>query len=48
MVDECWIGKDLEGRGRSVIEVLPPYLSEGTEENHENNVSQDYLCLGRD
>jgi hypothetical protein len=35
MVGEYGIGKDLEGSGCVSIEVLPLYLSAGTEETHE-------------
>jgi hypothetical protein len=44
MTAEWWIGKDLEGSGRGVIEVLYRHLPGGTEEN----LNQDYLCHGRD
>jgi hypothetical protein len=30
-----WIGKDLEGNGRDLIDVLFWYFSGGTEENHD-------------
>jgi hypothetical protein len=35
MVDEWWIGKDLEGGGRGINEVLSRNLPGGTKENHE-------------
>jgi hypothetical protein len=35
MADEEWSGKDLEGSGFGLIEVLVRCLSGGTEENHE-------------
>jgi hypothetical protein len=33
--DERWIGKDLEGSGRVIIEVLACYLHGRTEENRK-------------
>jgi hypothetical protein len=35
MTDKWWIGKDLEGNGRGLIEELPQHLPGETEEYHE-------------
>jgi hypothetical protein len=34
VIDEWWIGKDLEWSGRGLIEVLSGHLPGGTEENY--------------
>jgi hypothetical protein len=47
MIDEYWIGKDIEGRGHGLIEVVFRNLPAETENNREN-VSQDSCCLGQD
>jgi hypothetical protein len=39
MIDEWWIGKDLEGRGCNLIEMIPRYLLRVTGEYHENPTS---------
>jgi hypothetical protein len=36
MIDKLWSVKDLEGNGRSLIEVLSQHLPEETEANHKN------------
>jgi hypothetical protein len=35
VIDERWIGKDLEGKACDVVIVLFCHLSGGTEEHHE-------------
>jgi hypothetical protein len=43
-----WLpGRNLEGNGRSLIEVLARYSPGGTKEKHEN-LSEDSRCVGRD
>jgi hypothetical protein len=34
-IDEWWIGKDLEGSGHGLIEIISYLLDGGTEENYE-------------
>jgi hypothetical protein len=41
-----WLGKDSEGSGSGLLEVLSRNLSGGPEKHHEN--PQDSLCPGRD
>jgi hypothetical protein len=41
-----WIGKDLEGSGHDLINVLFHHLPGQTEESHKKNFSQDSPCSG--
>jgi hypothetical protein len=43
MTDECWTGKNLEGRGHDLIKVLSQHFPGGIEETH-GNLSQDSRC----
>jgi hypothetical protein len=36
VTDKRWIGKDVEGSGRALIETLSLHLPDRTEENHEH------------
>jgi hypothetical protein len=38
MTDVWWVGTDLEGSGRGLIEAPRRNFPAGTEENHENHV----------
>jgi hypothetical protein len=44
MTDELWIGKDSEGNGRRLIEVLYEHLPGGYEENDEKPVRHTVMC----
>jgi hypothetical protein len=45
VTEERWIGKDLEGRGHGLIEVLSEHLPRGTEENHWEPQSGSSMSL---
>lgn len=53
MIDKWWIGKDLEGRGHGLIEVLSQHSSGVIKENHENPhsgyllMNWNWLWIGR-
>jgi hypothetical protein len=36
MIDERWIGKEFDGSGRSLIEVISPHLGRYVEETTKN------------
>jgi hypothetical protein len=46
LLDECWTEKDLEGNGRSVIDVISRILCRGFEQSHKN-LSQYNRCHSR-
>jgi hypothetical protein len=40
MIDSWWIGKDLEGSVRGLIEIQSWYIPEETEENHKKTAGR--------
>jgi hypothetical protein len=47
VADEGWIGKDLEGSARFLIEVIPQYLHERSDEKHRKEMGSDSWYLDR-